>query len=111
MANIVTSGHKRKILENERHKLQEEVRQQQAELGLRGIKSLKGQNEYQQLEDMKNEQGKIEEIMQSSEERRKRELTEKRKARKISAKEAERRHLEIAKRRKRDEFNKRKINL
>ena len=56
----------------ERAKLQEEIEARQKEIGVRGMVGLRGQNEFQILEDLKNNSSKIEDTMLQSEENRQR---------------------------------------
>ena len=81
MVYVSTSNDKDKILKGDKDKLNEEVKSKEKELGLEGIRPLHGQNAYQQLKDLNNEAGHIQEIMGAS-----KEATQKKKAAEREAK-------------------------
>ena len=112
MAYISGSEEKKRIAEKDREKLQEEINARAKELGLRGIKPLQNQSQYQQLEDLKNNSEKIKEQMGlADEERKKKKKQEFEDSRYKRWKEAEKRYFEKKKRQQKEAYEKRKIVL
>lgn len=101
MANIIT----------DKERLQEELRQKQKELGLRGMENLKNKDELSQLKDLEKEKNHIAELMKEAEEKRKKAKTEEAKAKRLSFKESAKRYLKIQEERAKESFNKRRISL
>lgn len=105
---------KEKILKdpNERAKLREEIRARQEEIGMRDMIALRGQNEFQQLEDLKNNAGKIQDQLAAADEvRRIREKPQKEEARRQRMAMSEEAYYRMKERREREEYEKRKITL
>lgn len=112
MIGIVTDETKKKILENDKNKLQEEIRERQKQLGLQGMVGLKNQDELQQIEDLEKNASKIQESMEQRNEQRalinKRKKEEERMRR---HKEAPERYKKMMQERARMEFEKRRISI
>lgn len=105
---------KERILRNpkERAKLREEIAARQAELGVRDMIPLRGQNEFQQLADLHNNGGKIQDQLEASTEaRRKREkpLRDEDIRRRMAMSEES--YYRMKERREREEYERRKIFL
>ena len=97
---------------NERAKLQEEIRAKQDEIGMRDMIALRGQNEFQQLEDLKNNEGKIQDQLAAADEaRRIREKSQKEEARRQRMAMSEEAYYRMKERREREEYERRKITL
>lgn len=112
MTYIKGSDEKRRIAENDKEKLREEIKAKTKELGLRGMKPISNKSEYQQLDDLKNNKEQIIEIMQEAKE--KRIAKEKRKReyeREERMKNAEKRYFMMKERKAKEAYEKRKISL
>lgn len=105
---------KERILNNpeERAKLQEEIKAKQSEIGVRDMVALKGQNEFEQLKDLQNNTGKIQDKLAAADEAR-------RNAEKPRREEEQRRRMVMSEemyyrmkeRREREEYERRRITL
>lgn len=112
MTYIKGSDEKRRIAENDKEKLQEEIKAKTKELGLRGINPLHNQSEYQQLEDLKNNKNQIIETMIETKERRiARDKRKKEYEREKRMKNAEKRYFMMKERKAKEAYEKRKISL
>lgn len=96
----------------ERAKLQEEIEARQKEIGVRGMVGLRGQNEFQILEDLKNNSSKIEDTMlQAEENRQRREKPKKEEERRCRMKMAPEVYFRMKERQEREAYERRKITL
>ena len=112
MVYISGSDEKRRIAENDKEKLCEEIKAKTKELGLQKLKPLRGQSEYQQLEDMKTNREKILEEMQEAKETRiARDKRKKEDEREKRMKNAEKRYLKKKEIEAKMAYEKRKISL
>ena len=112
MTYIKGSDEKRRIAENDKEKLQEEIKAKTKELGLRGMKPISNQSEYQQLDDLKNNKEQIIEIMQEAKEKRiAKEKRKKEYEREERMRNAEKRYFMMKERKAKEAYEKRKISL
>lgn len=96
----------------ERTKVREEIAARQAEIGVRDIVGLKGQDEFQVLEDLKNNSGKIEDqLAASAEARRNREHDKKEEERRKRMEMAPEAYFRMKERQEREAYEKRRITL
>ena len=105
---------KERILRNpeDRKKLREEINARQAEIGVQKMVGLRGQNEFQILEDLKNNAGKIEDqLAASTEARRIREKPLKEEARRKRMEMAPEVYFRLKEKAEREAYEKRKITL
>ena len=110
MIGIITDSTKENILKNDREKLKEELDARKSELGLRGMVNLRNKNEFQQLEDIKQNSSKIQEEMEEAKEiRRKKNLEKKKALREKRMKEAPDVYFRNKRRAEKEAFEKRKI--
>ena len=112
MVGIVTDDTRRKILENDREKVQEELREKQKELGLQGMVGLKNQDEMEQIIDLDLNASKIKDTM---EERNAQRAIENRKRREVERakrhKEAPEKYFKMQREKARMEFERRRISI
>ena len=109
MAYIKSDTEKDKIIRNEKHKLQEQISLKQKSLGLRGMVPKHNQNEYRQLEDIKNEEGHIRQTMQEAKEKRLKRTAEQRKAKRKHPDELLKIYLKKKEMQQRQGYDSRKI--
>ena len=105
---------KERILRNpkERAKLREEIAARQAELGVRDMIPLRGQNEFQQLADLHNNGGKIQDQLEAAAEaRRRREKPRKEEEIRRRMNMSEEMYYKMKERREREAYERRKIVL
>lgn len=96
----------------EREKVREEIRAKQAEIGVQHMVGLRGQNEFQQLEDLKNNAGKIEDqLAASAEARRVREKPRKEEERRKRMEMAPEVYFRLKEKTEREAYERRKIIL
>lgn len=112
MVGIVTDDTRRKILENDREKLQEELREKQKELGLQGMVGLKNQNEMEQIIDLDLNASKIKDTMEERNAQRAIENRKRREAERAKRyKEAPEKYFKMKREKERMEFERRRISI
>lgn len=109
MAYIKSDTEKEKILRNDSHKLKEEIKAKQKELGLRDMIPQGNQNAYRQLEDIKNESSHIREQMTQAKEERLKRAAEEKKAKEKTFNEKLRMYLAKREKMDKNDYEKRRI--
>lgn len=109
MAYIKSDTEKEKILRNDSHKLNEEIKAKQKELGLRDMIPQGNQNAYRQLEDIKNESSHIREQMTQAKEERLKRAAEEKKAKEKTFNEKLRMYLAKREKMDKNDYEKRRI--
>lgn len=109
MAYIKSDTEKEKILRNDSHKLNEEIKAKQKELGLRDMIPKGNQNAYRQLEDIKNEKSHIIEQMTQAKEERLKRAAEEKKAKEKTFSEKLKMYLAKRERMDKEDYEKRRI--
>lgn len=96
----------------ERRKVQEEIEARQAEIGLRGMVALKGQDEFQILKDLENNSGKIEDQLAAGRAaRERREKSKKEEARRRRMEMAPEIYARLKEKEEREAYERRKITI
>lgn len=111
---IISKETKTKMLKNreDKDKLRQEIKERQAELGLRDMVALRNQDELQQLEDLKKNGNKIKETMEATREQRIiKEKPKKEAERRERMKMSEEIYFKMKERKEREEYEKRKITI
>lgn len=109
MDNII----KERILKNpsDRIKLQEEIKAKQAEIGVRDMIAIRGQDEFQQLDDLQNNVSKIQDQLAHADEKRRKEQKAKQAERRSRMNISEADYYRMKERKEREAYEKRKITL
>ena len=96
----------------ERAKLQEEIKAKQAEIGVRDMIALRGQDEFQQLDDLHNNAGKIQDQLAAADEARSiREKPRKEEERRRRMEMSEEAYFRLKERKEREAYERRKITI
>ena len=109
---IVSKETKTKMLKNgaDKAKLRQEIKERQAELGLRDMVAMRNQDELQQLADLEQNANKIKETMEATKEQRiKQEKPKKETERRERMKMSEEAYFRMKERKEREAYEKRKI--
>lgn len=111
MIGIQTDGTKDKILREDPDKLNAEVKAKAKELKLDKLQPLKNQNPYQQMKDMRDEAGHINDLMSFEHERNVQKRAEERKARRKTPRQMLNMVLMHEERKAKEAFDKRRITF